>query len=760
MIRVSTKSAALLILLSFFYITAYGQDADWPLKTRIDLSSGFGDFRLGRFHAGIDLRTGGIVGRKVFSPVDGYVWRVSMSYDGYGKGLYIMADDGHLYVFGHLSALAERINRAVQKAQNRAERYYVDLYFPRDSIPVARGEMIALSGQTGVGAPHLHFEERAPDNRPINPLSHGFSLKDRVRPVFRRIGFELCDDRSLFVEGGRKRFYEITAQKKAGRFALDSVVYMNAPFGVLVDCFDRMRPRGMRQSIYRLTFSVENEVLYQVILDTLDFEAGPASALAFDAAEIAAGRKRVRRLYRRTGNTCPGQEVNGDSGGIFGLDPDLPYGLYRAKIVGEDNAGNSSELTFRFLWGPSGNIYRLDTVVTVDSTTRDFFFVAVPGYEKLDVRAVELMAYREDGWQMQTGARVSYLANGWIKVRVAGINTDKQSLRLRLRAGEDCSISEEPFCLGTGRGNGSGLAYEIAEDGLIVTATMAAHEHVPATVRFCFRDSLLAEEPLRVSGEPGIFRLFLRPRPELRRIDRLVMMTGETPPDTVGLDVAIAALGYDKHEVFAADNAFAIECGRENFFEPRFVAVERRPPPGGFGGQLNSPVYKILPEGFAVRRAFDLDLELNPAGAYNSRSGLGWWDEEGKSWVWLDDDSTVAGHVRGSTMGGGEFAAVYDIESPRIEKLNIKSGQTIREVRPEITFMLIDTLAGFGDDRDIDVRVNGQWLIPEYDRETYECKATPFEPLPTGECRLTIIATDRAGNRAEHSVVFNVSETR
>jgi len=42
--------------------------------------------RSGRFHVGLDLRTGGRVGARVYAPVDGYIWRVKMAYLGYGKG--------------------------------------------------------------------------------------------------------------------------------------------------------------------------------------------------------------------------------------------------------------------------------------------------------------------------------------------------------------------------------------------------------------------------------------------------------------------------------------------------------------------------------------------------------------------------------------------------------------------------------------------------------------------------------------------------
>ena len=170
----------------------------------IDLSNGFGDYRDGRFHTGLDLRTGGAVGLPVYSPVDGYIWRLKMSYVGYGKGLYVKGADGFVYVFGHLSAFAPAIDTVVKRAQYRTERYAVDLILPSDSLPVKQGSIIAYSGESGAGAPHLHFEKRLTDEYPLNPLTHGFSLPDKVRPTLSRVGFQQVDDHSLFEKGQDK----------------------------------------------------------------------------------------------------------------------------------------------------------------------------------------------------------------------------------------------------------------------------------------------------------------------------------------------------------------------------------------------------------------------------------------------------------------------------------------------------------------------------------------------------------------------------
>lgn len=350
MIKVSTKTALLLATLILLGATAYGQSQDWPLKRTIDLSSGFGDFRANRFHAGIDLRTGGAIGARIYSPVDGYVWRVKMSYRGYGKGLYVKGDDGHFYVFAHLSRFIDPIAKVVLDDQFRKERYYVDVRFLRDGIRVKQGQLIAYSGQTGVGAPHLHFEKRSPDNVPINPLSHGFELDDSVPPTFARVGFHLRDDASLFPDGRRKLYLPVTRLGR-GKYELDTVLILSGPFGVLADCYDQKRVGGMRQSVYKLTLSLDGVPFYEPVWDTLPFEIGPVVNLVFDPLEAANGEKRVRRLYHLYEPTAETRLATDSRSGLLRPAVDSDTSLHLLTIRAEDNAGNESLLGVSFRWG-------------------------------------------------------------------------------------------------------------------------------------------------------------------------------------------------------------------------------------------------------------------------------------------------------------------------------------------------------------------------------------------------------------------------
>ncbi|MCK4302468.1 MAG: M23 family metallopeptidase, partial [candidate division Zixibacteria bacterium] len=470
MIKVSTILTAVLVIASLMVTPSAKGARRWPVDGTIDLSSTFGEIRERHFHGGIDIRTGGKVGTTVLSPVDGYVWRVKMSYYGSGKCLYIMGDDGHIYVFGHLSELAGRIDHAVKAAQMAARRYYLDVYYPSDSIRISKGEFLAYSGKTGATAPHLHFEVRSADNVPINPLTHGFDLPDNVRPSFQRLGFQVTDDRSLFLSGRRRMFVDVVRQKKAGDFTIDTLLYFNHPFGILVDGHDLIRVGGMRQAIYSLTVYIDGKLFYESQYDSLDFETTDAVLLEYDYLEAVDNRKRVRRLFKSPGNRFAGSRGSDHRHGVFGRGGAEKVGLHQVRIVAEDCSGNSAELSFRFLWCPRENVYELDSLVTRPADTSLFFFTPIAGYERLRIDSVKALRNVQERWGAPSTVHVRHLENGQLKCVAIGRGVDVAVLRLFLFTEGGGLIRDLLFNgIQESQPDRCELFYEVIDDGLLIT---------------------------------------------------------------------------------------------------------------------------------------------------------------------------------------------------------------------------------------------------------------------------------------------------
>lgn len=166
-----------------------------PISGDMGLSATFGEYRIGHFHAGLDIRTGGTTGHPVFAVADGYVSRVSVSPWGGGKILYIKHPNGYTSVYMHLDSYAGDIGRWVRDEQYKAHSYSIAVDVPEGLLPVRKGQTVALSGNSGGSAgPHLHFELRKTDSgRTINPLLFGLPYNDAIDPVIRGLRIYTLD---------------------------------------------------------------------------------------------------------------------------------------------------------------------------------------------------------------------------------------------------------------------------------------------------------------------------------------------------------------------------------------------------------------------------------------------------------------------------------------------------------------------------------------------------------------------------------------
>ena len=126
--------------------------------------------RNNHFHTGIDIKTKGKIGEKIFNVKDGFVSRIKISSSGYGKALYIEHNDGTTSVYAHLEKFNEEIEKYIKNLQYK-KTFQIDHYLNNKDFFYNSGDLIAISGNTGSSAgPHLHFEIRDTETqKPINP---------------------------------------------------------------------------------------------------------------------------------------------------------------------------------------------------------------------------------------------------------------------------------------------------------------------------------------------------------------------------------------------------------------------------------------------------------------------------------------------------------------------------------------------------------------------------------------------------------------
>ena len=167
-----------LIPILFFVKTCFGQTNypnDYfisPLDIPLLLSGNFGELRPNHFHAGLDFKTQKKEGFNVYASAEGYVSRIKIAHGGYGKAIYITHPNGFTTVYGHLQSGFGKIQNYIIQQQYNLKNYELDINLSPTDLLVKKGEIIAISGNTGGSdGPHLHFEIRdTASEKIINPL--------------------------------------------------------------------------------------------------------------------------------------------------------------------------------------------------------------------------------------------------------------------------------------------------------------------------------------------------------------------------------------------------------------------------------------------------------------------------------------------------------------------------------------------------------------------------------------------------------------
>lgn len=319
------------------------------------------ELRPNHFHGGLDIRTGGVIGRPVIAIGDGYIARINISNAGYGKALYINHPNGYTSVYAHLHEFPKEIQWFIEKSQYNLQNYEVELYPDADVLQVKQGQLIAYSGNSGASqGPHLHFEIReTASEAPVNPLLCGIKMPDHIAPSI--LNFYLYGKDSLVkLHNGHYPSISLPMytthtvkkgkKKKKVNVAIERHSIAYGTYALGANLKDYATSMGDNNGVNYITIYKDGTLFYDCRIERFVFSQIRMHNNYVDFRRHKESGIRMHKLFIDDGSTLDFWK-HSPTNGWFTISDSTPH---QFRIVVKDVYGNSSEKTITIVGHPSG----------------------------------------------------------------------------------------------------------------------------------------------------------------------------------------------------------------------------------------------------------------------------------------------------------------------------------------------------------------------------------------------------------------------
>lgn len=676
-------------ILFLFYIpwSLAGQDYQWPTDAGKLLSSTFAESRENRFHAGMDVKTQGQVGFKVFAVRSGFISRVQVSPFGYGRVLYQTLDTGEIAVYGHLLKFLPSIQEAVERKQEAHNRYSVTLTPNKDQFPVKQGDLIGYTGQSGIGHPHLHFELRDASSRPINPHGRGFVVQDQLAPVIQSVSVTPLAA-SARVNADLRPFIIQPRRLGAARYQIDKPIQVAGMIAFGLEAFDQMENSPNKFGAYSNRLYIDDHELFSSRYDRFSYDQNSQANLDRDYRLLSWDKGYFYKLFRDHGNELDLYSTTKLYGGVVAFDPPALATGWLYSIL------ESLGLDWRYPEGvttlPAGNHeFRIETADFWGNTTSVSGHLAAGGANN---RPAESQSIIHSSDSMRVKMNVEFY-DDFCRLEFSFLREPEGRLQIEGRTSPLSSEHIELERIGPRR--------------------------------------FLCGWPLN-SGQSGAVQL------------RLMQKTASGESQLSLETISYQAVGKKSSQIVHSDDGrFQIRFHASSLYKTMFVRIKAPAPVPGL--DRITDIYQVDPDDVALSGEVTLRYRLADA---DTGQDVGVYRKSGNParWQFIGNDRQEEGFISANSTALGSFCLIRDSVPPVLLSLQPADGSRVQDRTPVLAATFKDDLSGMGSEESLQLWLDGKKTIAEYDPEDQALRYPVKQPLTAGRHELECRLVDRSHN--------------
>lgn len=704
-----------LIYEPFERLTPYFSKYSWPTDASYKITSSFAEFRQSHFHGGIDISTHLKEGFKVFAALDGYVAKIQILPNGYGKMLYLKHPDGYYTTYAHLKDFNDKIKNVVYREQLKKGTYFIDIDLDSMEVPVKQSEVIAYTGNTGAGPPHLHFEIRDENLNPVNPaLFTNFRIKDYTPPLIKKIFIAAADNWSSVFDKSEYQIYKINSSN----FKFNRPINIKGKIKLGIETKDYGNDYSAKTGVYRIEFFLNDSLIYQQQYDRIPAEYAQEILLQYDLKLLLENKGKFQKLYVENGNNLPIYNRLPYGSGIIDCSK-LTDGLHDFKIVVSDFSNNKSVVNGKFLVDNHPTLKFLD----IADSTLNLKCDNIHKITKIIIETINLNKSSVDSFSLNelkinnSIISIPFKEKNYRSIRISIINNNNRKTYSSLFKSKEINSKDVS------------LNYEITDDHIKCILTTSDNQ-IPN-----FKSILIEGNKNRiidlVQVNENKYIGFIEPDPSHKsyRKIKLIKQKNETVLKETE-DFLIYPIKANSSGTYTLENGNITISYDSNSVYNNFIITY------DVVFQDGIKIYRFYPQDILLKKGIEIKFKANENFGHIYFLKKGKWIIQ--NWKNNSDSNYLTAYF---TRTLNDVTILKDTNPPTINNLRVKNiGNKIH-----ISYKFKDDLSGLDYDK-FKMYINDELVIPEINEEKRIVQYVSENKILSKTKRINIEIADKAGN--------------